>query len=230
MTLNEIAYNIKNIVEGGMPGEDSNLSIRQIKHMVNYHRAQLLLKYTDGGRFVSEPMFETQSYTMSANSYSANLVGFINNKAIKEIYIRKNTGTVSENKKILLPIINDCDREFFEESRFAPNKSNFFATINGSTIRIYDNDSMLAIDSTYNVYLTAIWSNPIAPDSGRYPIPTELISSLVEQVLAKEFNVYLRTSSDNTNNSVDDSRAKMAKPVVAASPNANARSRKSRTR
>ena len=42
MTLNEIAYNIKNIVERGIAGEDSNLSIRQIKSMVDYHRAQLL--------------------------------------------------------------------------------------------------------------------------------------------------------------------------------------------
>ena len=44
ITLNEIAYNIKNLVEGGISGEDSNLSIRQIKHMVDYHRANLLTK------------------------------------------------------------------------------------------------------------------------------------------------------------------------------------------
>ena len=49
MTLDEIAYNIKNLVSGGIHGEDSNISLRQIKAMIHYHRAQLLLKYTDGG-------------------------------------------------------------------------------------------------------------------------------------------------------------------------------------
>ena len=49
MTLNEIAYNIKNIVEGGRHGEDSSISIRQIRHMVNYHRARLITKWTEGG-------------------------------------------------------------------------------------------------------------------------------------------------------------------------------------
>ena len=53
MTLNEIAYNIKNILEGGAATLDSNISIRQIQAMIHYHRAQLLLKYTDGGRYIS---------------------------------------------------------------------------------------------------------------------------------------------------------------------------------
>ena len=57
-TLNEIAYNIKNIVEGGVGSDDSNLSLRQIKYMIHVKRAELLLKYTDNGRKTSESMYQ----------------------------------------------------------------------------------------------------------------------------------------------------------------------------
>ena len=65
MTLNEIAYNIKNIVEGGISGEDSKISIRQIKAMIHYHRARLIGKYSQQGRFLSEWMY---SFTASSTS------------------------------------------------------------------------------------------------------------------------------------------------------------------
>ena len=58
----------------------------------------------------------------------------------------------------------------------------------------------------------------------------ELVSSLIETVLVKEFNMYLRVSADYTNNSVDDKGANPSSPPVSASPNANARSRRGRTR
>ena len=56
------------------------------------------------------------------------------------------------------------------------------------------------------------------------------MGSLVETVLAKEFNVYLRTTTDIVNNSVDDKGANPAAIPTSASPNANARSRSGRTR
>jgi len=235
MTQNEIAYNIKNIVEGGISGEDSNLSIRQIRHMIDYHRAQLLLKYTDGGRFVSEPMFQTYTDDVSTGAIAlpSPILGFANNRAIKEIYMVKNVGVPSENIKHHLSLINDCDRDFFEASRFTPNRNQFFATISGSLITIYDNDSQVVTDSTYDCYIVAIFDTPnlvSGSASSDYPIPTELVGNLVESVLAKEFGVYLGTSTDVTNNSVDDKGANPAAMSTSASPSANARSRRGRTR
>ena len=59
MTLNEIAYNIKNIVEGGISGEDSKISIRQIKAMIHYHRAGILQKYTNNGRNIHPQSYQS---------------------------------------------------------------------------------------------------------------------------------------------------------------------------
>jgi hypothetical protein len=233
MTLDEIAFNIKNIAEGGISGEDSNLSIRQIKFMIDYHRANLLLKYTDGGRYTSEPMYQTITDEFNNGSYEMEspILGFANNRAIREIFLVKNTGTQSENNKIILPIMSDGDREFFEASRFAPNKSHFFATISGQVINIFDNDSQLVQDSTLDIGITAIFARPQSINSGsEYPIPAELVPSLTETVLAKEFGVYLRTVADSANNTANDKIANPVAKQVAATPNANARSKARRTR
>ena len=65
-----------------------------------------------------------------------------------------------------------------------------------------------------------------------YPIPDELIATLTETVLSKEFNVMLTVGNDVTNNSLDDNiRGAMATKIgQSAQPSANARSRRARTR
>ena len=224
MTLNEISYNIKNLVEGGISGEDSNLSIRQINHMVHYHRANLLTKYTDSGRFTSDVMFETLTRSGSNLGNLPQFIGWSNNKAIRDVVLRKN----NEQKNYHVSIISESNKDFFQQSKFTPNKSHFFCTISpGNTMRIYENDGQIFSDSTYVVDINAVFAEPTG---NIYPIPAELVSSLIESVLAKEFNMYLRTSTDNINNSVDDKGAKGIATPVSASPNANARSRKKRTR
>jgi len=42
ITLNEIAYNIKNLAYGGKNTLENNISITQIKHWIHYHRARII--------------------------------------------------------------------------------------------------------------------------------------------------------------------------------------------
>ena len=215
MKLNEIAYNIKNLVEGGISGEDSNLAVEQIFHMVDYHRAQLLVKYTSGGRDVSDAMLQTKSNSLAQGKINlpTAVLGFPNNKGFKEVVVIKNTSPIPEQKKHNVVLINDNDREFFQASRFAPNENQLFATHSpGNDIRIFTSDGQLFEDSSYNGYVTAVFGRPLEIEgytstTNNYPIPAELVGSLVEAVLAKEFNMYLRASSDYINDSVDDKDA-----------------------
>jgi hypothetical protein len=229
MTINEIAYNIKNIVEGGIAGDDSNLSITQIKYMVNYHRAQLLTKYTDSGRFVSDAMLSTRSTANATGSMSMPaILGWPNNRAIKEVTLVETDGKIHN-----LPIINPSEKDFFLASRFAPNQNQFFSSYSlASGIQIHTSDGSVFSDNSQNIVVKAVLENPQVTNwsSGSYPIPPELISALTETLLAKEFNIYLRTSADASNNALDERASKMPQPRTQAAPNANARSRKARTR
>ena len=228
MTLNEIAYIIKNIVEGGISGDDSNLSIAQIRHMIHYHRAGLLTKYTDSGRFVSDAMTEVASSTNTGGTVNVpRILGWPNNRALVSAWLSEDVAGV--NKIYNLQIVGIEERDFFLSTRFAPNQNHYFAeylpTMN--TVRILTSDGSVYSNASQTIYVKAVFEKPTA---SAYPIPAELIDSLVETVLAKEFGIYLRTTSDNSNNSVDESRGQPVAKPVAASPNANARSRRGRTR
>ena len=248
MTLNEIAYNIKNIVEGGATTLDSNISIRQIKAMIHYHRAQLLLKYTDGGRYLSKSLQQTVASPAEGFFEIPSFIGFPNNRGIIEVILR-DSPFIPSNQQINVPLINESERGFHEESRFSMGDK-YYATLSYNAaevpggglsgtenmIHLY-NDGDLFIDDNWTAYVTFIASNPsnvpgFNDATSNYPLPDELIPTLTQTVLAKEFNVMLTVGKDYTNNSVDDNIPGIAAANIktSAGPSANARSRKARTR
>lgn len=249
MTLDEIAYNIKNIVEGGISGEDSNISIRQVRSMVHYHRAQLLMKYTNNGRFLSKVLFQTVASNQPFFEIPA-FLGFANNKAIGEVVMRYNSlvAQLPSEEQLNVPLVNESERQFFEASRFAPGPDKYYATLsyNGFTvptgatsgtenmIHVYESSGELLVDENWTTYVSLIASNPekvpgFSNTTSTYPIPEELVSSLVQQVLSTEFNIILRTQDDSVNNSIQE-KARIVKPQQSTKPSANARSRRARAR
>ena len=231
MTLDEIAYNIKNVVEGGVHGTDSNISLRQIKAMIHYHRAQLLLKYTDSGRYLSEKMmsFFNTSFPESGviSLTDIEFVGFPNNRGLVSVSLWPSSD-LNEEERISIPIENEADKEFFVNSRFTG--SGFRAYIGRGNLYIYEGTELFT-DTNYRVIVKYIAAKPEDGAMG-YPIPDELIPTLTETVLSKEFNVMITVGNDVTNNSLDDNiRGAMATKIgQSAQPSANARSRRARTR
>ena len=67
-SLNEIAYNIRNIARGGYASDDELISIRKIKHWVSYHRAQLLMNYTSNGKFIHPQTFQLYTSELVKNT------------------------------------------------------------------------------------------------------------------------------------------------------------------
>tara|TARA_R100001594_G_scaffold7741_1_gene20673 strand:+ start:1278 stop:1985 length:708 start_codon:yes stop_codon:yes gene_type:complete len=235
MTLNEIAYNIKNIVEGGAITLDSNISIRQIEAMIHYHRAQLLLKYTDNGRYISSAIISQYDDYLDDGGYMTipPVLGFSNNKAIVSIEIRIG-GQGGEKQSV--PLCYGPDKEFFFESRFGPSDERIIAVIEDDeddegARRIYFYSGLNELATSGKVIIRAVSSQPLDGPNG-YPIPDELIPTLVSTVLSKEFNVMLTVGKDYINNTVDDNIPGVAAANIKASaqPSATARSRKARTR
>jgi hypothetical protein len=207
-TLNEIAYNIKNIAEGGVSPDDSNITLRQVKYMVHYHRANLLLQYTDNGRKTSESLYQVDKFTPLKNGIDINsLVGFNDNRAIRSVALRSTTN--KDEDFDLLPLFKEHDKMFAQSSRFIKHGNKKFATIQENKLFIYEG-SYLFDDSTFTVELNAIFSDPtkvstyIDDDTTNYPIPQELISILTETILSKEFRVIMTSPSDTPNNQVDE--------------------------
>ena len=66
ITLNEIAYNIKNLAYGGKPNVEANLTTSQIKYWVHYHRAKLIADNLDKGILSNHIIW--QNYELNASN------------------------------------------------------------------------------------------------------------------------------------------------------------------
>jgi len=235
MTLDEIAFNIKNIVEGGIHGTDSNISTRQIKGMVHYHRAQLLSKYTDSGRYLSEKLYSYKRDAITDGYIDLpEMVGFPNNRALVSVMLEGISGGANLSDATIVPVFTEEDAQFHLQSRFSPVNNQIYGVIDGSQSRInfFFNEGITEYeDANAIITIKYIASKPEDGKMG-YPLPDELVATLVETVLSKEFNVMLTVGKDYTNNSVDDNVQGTAVSFNApsATPSANARSKRARTR
>lgn len=90
--------------------------------MIHYHRANLLLKYTDNGRKTSEVMYQVHKDRLNGVGIDLKpFVGFNDNRAIRSIALR----TVS-SKNVdfeLLPLFKEHDKMFAQSSMFIRRNS-----------------------------------------------------------------------------------------------------------
>tara|TARA_B110000091_G_scaffold164440_1_gene175646 strand:+ start:13953 stop:14597 length:645 start_codon:yes stop_codon:yes gene_type:complete len=207
-TLNEIAYNIRNVASGGVASDDTDVSLRQIKFMVHYHRANLLLKYTDNGKKASSILFQVDELKPKASGAILKpFVGFNGDRALRSIAY-KDDSSVDASFDIL-PIVQHHDRSFVNESRFIKLSGKKITTISDGKIFVWEGDSIVS-DGVLEI--NAIFSNPTEVssylgDDSPYPISEELIAVLLENVLKTEFNVLSATNPNGPNNQADEKQA-----------------------
>jgi len=212
-TLNEITYNIKNLVSGGVASDDSDVSNRQIKFMVHYHRANLLMQYTNNGRKASNACFQMDVLTPSSSGVSIkDFVGFNENRAIRSIAFKDDTSI--DSLYVALPIIQHHDRMFVNNSRFILSAGSKIATLSDRKLYVWEGDTIVSGGS---VEINGIFSNPtdvstyVDDDTTQYPIPEELIPLLVKNILQAEFSVMMGVNSKGPNNQADENKAKSKK-------------------
>ena len=66
-TLNELAYNIKNIAYGGNTNTEQNVSTQQIKFWIHYYRAQIINELIADGRGVPNDCYQRLALTQADN-------------------------------------------------------------------------------------------------------------------------------------------------------------------
>tara|TARA_R110001599_G_scaffold114188_5_gene279829 strand:+ start:450 stop:1118 length:669 start_codon:yes stop_codon:yes gene_type:complete len=209
-TLNELAYNIRNVISGGVSSDDTDVSLRQIKFMIHYHRANLLMKYTDGGKKASNSCFQMDVVTPKpAGVKLKDVVGFNNNRGIRSIAHKEDSSV--ESSYVVLPIVQHHDRMFVNNSRFIKSANSRIATLSDSKIYVWEGDSVV---TDGQLEINAIFSDPtvvssyLTDDTTQYPIPEELVPLIVQNVLQVEFKVMSSLISTGPNNQVDENKTK----------------------
>lgn len=95
ITLNEIAYNIKNLAYGGKNSTENNISTEQIKHWVHYHRAKLIADNANKGITNNQALY--QDIALTARN-STNLL-------IRNFYDEWDQHDIDSN--VAIPTINE---------------------------------------------------------------------------------------------------------------------------
>jgi len=204
-TLKEIAYNIKNLVSGGVGSDDSDIDLRQIKFMIHYHRANLLMQYTDNGRKTSDIIYQTDVLSNSSSGVVLkSVLGFNEDRAIREISLKDNTAVDSDYE--ILQLVKHADRSFISQARFVKKSSRKIATRENDKMYVWEGESIV---SDGQLSVKAVYSNPTEiygfnEETSTYPIPEELISVLVKQIAELEFTIIIGSQGARPNNQTDE--------------------------
>tara|TARA_R110000744_G_scaffold17850_4_gene48132 strand:- start:13877 stop:14497 length:621 start_codon:yes stop_codon:yes gene_type:complete len=199
MTLNEIAYNIKNLSEGGYSTDDSNLDIRQIKSWIHYHRLGLLESYTDNGKKI--PSGATQNlgvFTVpDSDSYLTlpRIASLGSTRAISSI--------TSVDGGFVFGRTTQDKIEYQSASRFTSSMPIFYLE-EASKVFFRGGDGE-------SVKIIAVLEDPTDlsgynDDTDDYPMPSQLVGPLVKKIAEVEMNVTTKTPGDLINNNVEADR------------------------
>ena len=199
MTLNEIAYNIKNLAEGGYSTKDSKLSIRQIKAWVNYHRLNILETYTGNGKDI--PHGATQNLGTFIVPEEGEFITLPRVASLSNT--RAITSVTSEDNTLYARTTQD-KIAFQENSRFTSAMPKFFIE---SGIHMYfygsaSGDEIKIIGVLEDPTEASTWSS----DDDQYPLPSQLINPLIKMVAEVELQLTLGSPGDIINNEVEADR------------------------
>lgn len=101
ITLNELAYNIKNIAYGGSSNIEGSINIRQIKHWIHYHRLKLIIDNINKGVLDNSNFYQRIGLS-TYNSASSILINYIANwEKYEKGQTTTNPFTQSPNKYVL---------------------------------------------------------------------------------------------------------------------------------
>tara|TARA_R110002074_G_scaffold139255_1_gene284835 strand:- start:441 stop:1061 length:621 start_codon:yes stop_codon:yes gene_type:complete len=199
MTLNEIAYNIKNLAEGGYSTDDSNLDIRQIKSWIHYHRLGLLESYTDNGKKI--PSGATQNLGLftvpDSDAYLTlpRIASLGSTRAISSI--------TSIDGGFVFGRTTQDKIEYQTASRFTSSMPKFYLE-EASKVFFIGGDGE-------RVKIIAVLEDPTDlsgynDDTDDYPIPSQLVGPLVKKIAEVEMNITTKTPGDLINNNVEADR------------------------
>lgn len=205
MTLNEIAYNIKNLAEGGYSTDDSKLDIRQIKAWVHYHRLGLLETYTDNGKKI--PSGATQNLGLftipDSESYLTlpRVASLGSTRAISSI--------TSPDGGFVFARTTQDKIAYQAESRFTSSMPMFY--IEEASKLFFTGGG-----GGESVKIVAVLENPTDlsgydDNTDEYPLPAQLVAPLIKKVAEVELHLTLSSPGDLINNDMEADREAQSK-------------------
>ena len=146
-SLNEIAYNLKNMAYGGSSTtREENIGIRQIKFWINYYRAELIKEFYLKGKNLPYEFYQKHQPTRNDVGYMrSNYAGGAINTLLNEITtysgaILAYSARVADLANAATTVEDDPDTEDVDEEVLSPLTEETIATIGNVTDDFYGQD------------------------------------------------------------------------------------------
>ena len=225
-TEQDIIYSIWETVRSGEINQDDNISERLLRAYLSSHRGKHLLKnYTDGAQLPDEVYQDLGNiyFSLSGND-------IISTNIPKAIRMPYNFGILARKDSYLISVVND--EEFLNSQKDDFNKYHPKLKLINNRLYLYKGIEQLCDDefesyqntvlnktvrklnqelknNQLNLNIRAVLVNPddeVGYDWTRspYPFPDEYLEDLINSVNARDFNLYLRTRSDEIGDQRDN--------------------------
>ena len=223
----ELIYTIHAVVRAGEINQDDNINERLMRSFLSIHRGKLLAQEFKKGQllpdecfqFVGEIPFTTLSQTEAIST------DFIP----KIIRLKNNTGIQLIKDEVVISVLGNEEYRNQKKDRFGKNQPKAKFMDNKLTVYFGNEDLCSTLEDMslthFNTTIRYIKSQAglgnltmdlnaclVNPDDGLgydftsspYPLSDELIENLINSVNAREFNIFLRTKSDEIGDGNDN--------------------------
>ena len=221
MTLDEIAYNLLNLMRGGLSNQDESISVEQIKFNIKHYRAMFIRRDFAKNNFISrhseqdlgcvelEKVNASQCCNLPVTSSVCRSVDPIP-KTIRMNFKDSLTyvGDVTGTKTI--PLIDSHTIQFLPWDKYTKGK--YKAYMISDYLYIYNADGI----DTVNVrgifedpdevarYSSCEKGNCYDSDKDPFPISMDMINLINQGITSGELNLLTGTFSDTTNDRAQD--------------------------
>jgi len=225
MTLNELAYNIRNIAYKGQgDSDDTKLNIRQIKFWINQHRASAIFQATDWGKDLPPTYFQDlgvvplsdvdksdsscPSVPWGCEIKKVELPQLIQFPQYRGLWV----GLI--DKQTPLQIDNPDTHFFTSQTRFGQNFTRVYMiknTLYVVTKNGFEDMEYINVRGVFeNPEEVMQWSTPGCEpvvcnlDDEPYPMDASMYEIILRKILSTELNMTLQTVNDVINNNQFD--------------------------
>jgi len=222
MTLDEIAYNILNLVRGGRSNVSEHISLAQIKFNIKYYRAMLIRRdYARNGNITRhlEQDLKCVELEKADASKCCNLPSGLSVYRCKTMLpktVRLNfkdaiTHVSDVTGLKTIPLVDPITVQWLPYDKYVRKERRAYM--------IEDHLYIYNANGLQFVNVRGIFENPedlssydcdgtdCYNDSSDYPIPMDMIQVITEGIASKELQLLANTSSDTTNDTAQDRQA-----------------------
>ena len=221
MTLNEIAYNLLNLVRGGRSHNDENISLDQIKFNIKHYRAMFIRRdYTKNGfvsRHVEQDLGCIKLQRVDATKCCSLPSECIVSQGIDAIpktirynfeeaitYVGDVTGTGT------IPMVNSNTIQFLPHDKYTNKKmkaymiENYLYIYNAEGLEYINVRGVFEDPETVSKFGDCDGQKCYDDSATDYPIPMDMLSQINQGILSGELALLSSTISDTTNDRMQD--------------------------